>query len=438
MSTKDHVVATLKAWFAAHEDHVVETASQLVQIPSVNPKFDSTVTPGGEAQVQEFISDYLEGIGRSSTVYEVSPGRANLYTTDSKTTCPRSLVFNGHIDVVPEGDHDQWATDPFGGEVRDGKIYGRGAMDMKGGVACAMTAIRAIQETGIELDGCLGLHAVVDEEAGGFGTRDLLGRIPAPKAVVVNEPSNEELQIAEGGLEWVRVVLKGRNNHSAWRYSDIYPQPAGSEPSGQGMNAITLAAEFVSATEKLEREWAMSKRHPLLPPGFTTISPGVLRAGSGSDAEHLPKLYDNPAMVPDTAAIDFDIKFFPGEEKKVRAEFEEFVHSWAGQYAWFKDHPPLIQWELKGLYFPSMDTSENDPLVRTVAETAQPISSRVKVAGFPAVSDAAFYSAAGSSAVIFGPVGGGLHAPDEWVDVESLRRVALILALTAVHQLGVK
>lgn len=432
----DQVSTAIGAWFDQHADQAVATAQELIRIPSVNPKFDQMITPGAERQVQEVIAAHMEAVGRESTTYDVTPGRTNLHTVMGSSH-ERSLVFNGHIDVVPVGDEKQWTQDPFGGQLVDGKVYGRGAMDMKGGIACAITAIEALSEVGVELGGALGLQTVVDEEAGGFGTRSLLERIGAPTAVVVNEPTGEELQIAEGGLEWVRVVIRGRNNHSAWRYGDIYPQPAG-EQTMVGVNAITLVAEFVKAIERLEHHWAMTKRHPLLPVGFTTISPGVLRAGSSISEENLPSLYDNPAMVPDVAAIDFDIKFFPGEENRVRGEFEEFVWRWASQYPWLEENPPEIHWELKDLRFPSMDTSPEDPVVKAVETSATAVTGSALITGFPAVADSAFYSAAGSSALIYGPIGGGLHAPDEWVDAESLKTVSRVLALSAVQYLGVR
>lgn len=429
------LTAKLDAWFADNPNVVRDHTRDLVRIPSVNPKFEPDASPGGESRVQEYLADQLDKVGIAADTYEVSPGRTNLHTP-LDPSAERTLAFNGHIDVVPAGDPAAWSKDPFGGQTEGDRLYGRGALDMKGGVAAALTAIRALREVGFDLDGRLALHTVVDEEAGGFGSRDLLERISAPGAVIVPEPSDEEAQIAEGGLEWVRVTILGRNGHSAWRYASIYPQPATDDNANASVNAIDLMADLIQAVRRLEAQWGATKNHPLLPPGFTTISSGVLRAGAESDEDGLPKLYENPAMVPDVACIDYDLKFFPGEEDTVRQEFEQFVHAWAQQYPWLRDNPPQITWELKGLWFPSMDTPPDAAIVQDLTGAASRAGHEVEISGFPAVADAAFYSHAGADAMIYGPKGGGLHGADEWVDIRSLARVARVLAGTAAAHLS--
>lgn len=428
------IATALSDWFDRNADEVVRTAQDLVRIPSVNPKFDPEAKPDGERAVQEYIAGRMAEVGLDTTIADALPGRPSLHTAVPEGTT--TLAFNGHIDVVPEGDLATWTKDPFGAELDGGRLYGRGALDMKGGVACAMTAIRALRECGFDAADRLALHTVPDEEAGGFGTRALLERITAPTAAMVPEPSNEEIQITEGGLEWVRITIRGRNGHSAWRYADLHPHHEGDPLEEMNVNAIDLLADLVREIGRLEWKWAMTRRHPLLPPGFTTISPGVARAGSSIGDDGLPRLYDNPAMIPDVAVIDYDVKFFPGEEDTVRAELEECVANWAKQHPWLQEHPPTVEWELKGLWFPSMDTPEDDPIVTTTRSVAERLGQSATIAGFPAVADAAFYAHAGTSALIYGPKGAGLHGPDEYVEVASLDSVARALALVAVEYLG--
>ena len=435
MSDTKNMLNTVNAWFDSHADEVVRTAQDLIKIPSVNPKFDPEASPGGEANVQEYISSRLAESGIESSVTEGLPGRPNLHTAVDPEA-PRTLVFNGHIDVVPVGDTATWHTDPFGGEIAGDRLFGRGAVDMKGGVASALTAIRALQECGFAQQHALAFHSVVDEEAGGAGTRALLSQFSAPTAVIVSEPTDEEIQTTEGGLEWVRVTLRGQNGHSAWRYADLYPQRIGDPLEEMNVNVIDLVSDLTREIRQLEWDWAMTRRHPLLPPGFTTISPGVLRAGSGIGADGLPLLYDNPAMIPDTAVIDFDIKFFPGEESTVRQEFESCVLRWAARHPWLRTHTPTFEWELKGVWFPSMDTPADDPIVQALSQAVTSQNRPATISGFPAVADAAFYSHAGAASLIYGPTGAGLHGPDEWVSIRSLRNVSRSLALTAVRYLS--
>lgn len=434
MPSRTVLTNAVNDWFDAHSDEVVELTQNLIAIPSVNPKFDSEASPHGEANVQDYIAEFLSQLGMEPTVYEVSDGRPNLYTPLDPST-DRTIAFNGHVDVVPAGDPQSWSSPPFGGAISNGRVYGRGAMDMKGGIASSLLALKALREVGFAIDGRVGMHTVVDEEAGGFGTRNLLSRIgPAPDSVIVGEPSNEEIQIAAGGLDWVRVTIRGRSGHAGWRFAEIYPQPFDSAERevASSINAIDLATNFLDAVNGLEKQWASAKIHPLLPPGITTISPGVIRGGSGLDDQGLPALFNNPAVIPDSVAVDFDLKFLPGEDGSVRQEFERFVSNWAQQHPWTSEHPPIVKWELADLRFPSMDTPVDNPLVTHLSKSVEATGDSPCITGFPAVADSAFYAAAGSAAVIYGPKGAGIHGPDEWVSIESLKRVSRNLSLTAL------
>lgn len=438
MSFLTGLAGKVNNWFDAHSDEVVEVTQNLIAIPSVNPKFDPEASPGGEASVQDYIAQFLNQLGMEPTVYSVSDDRPNLFTPLDPDAA-RSIAFNGHVDVVPAGDEKSWSFPPFGGAISNGRVYGRGAMDMKGGIASSLLALKALHEVGFALDGRVGMHTVIDEEAGGFGTRDLLSHMGfAPDGVIVAEPSNEELQIAAGGLDWVRVTIRGRSGHAGWRFAEIYPQPFDSaeRDAESSINAIDLASNFLQAVNRLENHWAATKVHPLLPPGITTISPGVIRGGSGLDDQGLPTLFNNPAVIPDSVAVDFDLKFLPGEDNSVRKEFENFVSTWAQQHPWTSKNPPIVKWELANLRFPSMDTPLESPLVASLSKSIEDGGNSPRITGFPAVADSAFYSAAGSAAVIHGPEGAGIHGPDEWVSIESLKRVSRNLSLTALSFLG--
>ena len=324
--------------------------------------------------------------------------------------------------------------------MRGRRLYGRGAIDMKSGVAAAVATARAIRRAGITLEGRLEIHSVVDEEAGGFGARDLVARGRHAAGVIVPEPTWQTVQPAEGGLEWVRVTLRGRNAHSAWRYNELYPQsdtPGRLEP---GVNALELGVRFVTAIQALERDWTTRKRpHPLLPPGMNTIHPGVMVCGSGLGADGLPQLLTNPAIVPDTAVIDFDLKFLPNETSAdIRRDFEAFVHAFAQQDSWLRAHPPTVQWELGGLHFPPLNTPSDHPLVQALVESRRAAGLATEIKGFVAVCDAAHYAGAGMPGVIYGPGGDGFHSSDEYVDLDSLVAVTRTLAAAALHWCGIR
>ncbi len=413
--------------------------AELVRIPTVNPKFERDPALNREADLQHHLRRVLDSIGMRTELYDVFPGRPNL-TGRLPGSDARSLILCGHVDVVPVGDRAAWSVEPFAADIRGERLYGRGAIDMKSGLAAAVAVARALGRVGVALEGRLDIHAVVDEEAGGFGARDLVERGARAAGLIVTEPTWGAVLPAEGGLEWVRVTIRGRNAHSAWRYNEISPQPDTADRLQPGVNALELATRFVTAVQLLERDWTTRKAaHPLLPPGFNTIHPGVMVCGSGIGADGMPKLLGNPAMVPDVAIIDFDLKFLPNETSAdIRRDFEAFVHAWAQQDSWLRAHPPRVQWELYGLHFPPMNTPVDHPLMRAVLDARQARGLSSEVRGFIAVCDAAHYAGAGIPGIIHGAGGDGFHGADEYVDLDSLQSLAETLAATVIGWCGVQ
>ena len=422
-----------------NRDYLVDLTRRLVRIPTVNPKFEADPEINRELKLQHMLKAEYEAVGLATELTDVFPGRPNLTGTLAGGE-ERSLILNGHVDVVPVGDRRLWSVDPFGGELRDGKIYGRGALDMKNGVALNLAVVKAIKDLDLQLDGRLELHAVVDEEAGGFGSMDLVRRGRLARAVIVTEPTWNSVQPAEGGLDWVRVTIKGRNAHSGWRYNEIYPQRDAPDRLQPGVNAIEIATRFLAAVQAFERDRGTRRRaHSLLPPGVNTIAPGVMIAGSGLGPEGLPMVLTNPAITPDVAVIDFDLKFLPNERPaEVRREFEAFVGAFAQLDSWTRENPPTVRWDLGGLHFPPMDTPLDHPLITAMTATRSGMGLVTSIGGFVAVCDAAHYAGAGVNGVLHGAGGAGLHGVDEYVDVDSLVEAAKVVAATTVEWCGVR
>jgi acetylornithine deacetylase len=435
----DKAIVAVLAELGRDEAFQLDLTQQLVRIPTVNPKFEANVALNHEADLQHYLRTVLDDIGMNCESWDVFPGRPNLIGTFAGSAA-RSLILCGHVDVVPVGDRAKWSVDPFGGEIVGRRLYGRGAIDMKSGLAAAVAVARAIRRAGVELEGRLEIHAVVDEEAGGFGARDVVMRGHRAAGLIVMEPTWQALMPAEGGLEWVRVTFRGRNAHSAWRYNEIFPQPDSLERLEPGVNALEIAVRFITAVQHLERDWTTRKRaHPLLPPGVNTIHPGVMVAGSGIAANGFPALLTNPAIIPDVAVIDFDLKFLPDEiSADIRQDFEAFVTAFAQQDSWLRENPPLVQWDLYGLHFPPLNTPTDHPLTRAIVDARAARGQTTEIKGFTAVCDAAHYAGVGIPGVIYGPGGDGFHGPDEYVDLDSLRAVTHTLAAATVRWCGVR
>ncbi|WP_119269833.1 M20 family metallopeptidase [Taklimakanibacter deserti] len=435
--TQDAINAVWKA-LDADRDYVTVLTQNLVRIPSVNPKFVKDPEQNRESAVQDLVGKELTSFGMSIDRWDVFPERPNVVgeLTGSEA---KSLLLCGHIDVVPVGERGAWTVDPFGGEIKNGKLYGRGAVDMKSGVAAAIAAVRAIRKAGIDLEGRLAIHSVVDEETGGFGAIDAVKRGKLAKAAIITEPSWGEIQVCEGGLEWIRITISGRQGHSAWRYNEIWPQR--DEPSRlrPAVNAIDIAARFIEALRQFESSRCRLRQHPLLPPGMNTINVGVIRAGAGLGPDGLPLIMTNPAIIPDIAVIDLDYKFLPNQTKEeIRAEFEAFVHHFCQQDLWLQEHPIRIQWELGGLHFPPMDTRPDHPVVQSLFKYRSELGGKPKITGFIAVADCAHYAGAGVDAVICGATGDGFHGTDEYVDVASIHETTKTLAATIIDWCGAR
>jgi acetylornithine deacetylase len=432
--------AVKAAWKAIDEErnYATDLTQKLVRIPSVNPKFIRDPEQNRESAVQDAVEAELKSIGMSIDRWDVFPDRPNVIGQLAGSE-ERSLLLCGHIDVVPVGERGAWTVDPFGGEIKNGRLYGRGAVDMKSGVAAAIAAIRGIRKAGIELDGRLAMHSVVDEETGGFGAIDAVKRGYLAEAAIITEPSWGEIQVCEAGLEWIRITNTGRQGHSAWRYNEIWPQrdePARLRPA---VNAIDIAVRFLDALRNFESSRCRNRQHPLLPPGMNTINVGVMRAGAGLGPDGLPLILTNPAIIPDVAVIDLDYKFLPNQTKEeIRAEFEDFVHHFCQQDLWLQEHPIKVQWELGGLHFPPMDTPPDHPLAQSLYKRRTELGGKPKISGFIAVADCAHYAGAGVKAMICGATGDGFHGTDEYVDLASLEETTKTLAAAIIDWCGVR
>lgn len=438
MSSPEDIIANVQAAIERDRDWVVGLTRDMVRIPSVNPKFEPNPEINREAAVQALLEPILKDQSFATEQWDALPGRPNLVGEWAGSE-DRSLILCGHIDVVPVGAAKDWSVDPFGGEIVDGRLYGRGAIDMKSGVAACIAAARAIRNAGITLDGRLAIHSVVDEESGGFGAMDAVKRGKLAKAVLVAEPTWGDVLPAEGGLEWVRVTIRGRTAHAGWRYNEIYPQTHEAGRLEPGVNAIELASRFLTALRHYELDRARARSHPLVPLGVNTINPGVIHGGAGLGANGLPNIMTNPAIIPDVAVIDLDMKFLPNESAaEIRRDFEAFVHHFAQTDAWMRANPPTIQWELGGLHFPPMNTPVDHPLVTSLVARKGAIGRRPAVKGFVAVCDAAHYAGAGADGVIFGASGDGFHGVDEYVDVESLVETTKVIAATIIDWCGIR
>lgn len=328
----------------------------------------------------------------------------------------RTLVLNGHVDVVPPGDEALWTEPPFAGVVRDGRVYGRGALDMKGGLVAGLFALRALRRAGVRLAGSVHLQSVVGEEDGGLGTLACVLRGYTGDGAVVMEPTELAVAPAQAGCLNFRVRLRGLAAHGAVRE--------------EGVDAIEKLAPVMARIRDLERARnarlggdPLYARYRLPFP----ICVGTLRAG------------DWASSVADHLTFEGRYGLAPGEDPKdARREMEEAVRASAGDDPWLREHPPRLTWW--GGRFEAARTEPDHPLVRAVRDAGSAVIGRtLPLEGMTYGADMGKLAGLGGTpSVLFGP--GDIrraHRPDEYVEVEELVAVARTLAVAALRFCGV-
>jgi acetylornithine deacetylase len=326
----------------------------------------------------------------------------------------RSLILNGHIDVVPTGPLDMWTQPPFEPKVEDGWMTGRGAGDMKAGLTANLFALDALARLGFAPAADVTVQSVIEEECTGNGALACLQRGYRAEAALITEPSAETLGAAQVGVMWFQVKLRGKPAHVA--------------VAGSGANAIEACFPIIGALHALEARWNETK-HAAFAEHAHPINFVVSRIEGG----------DWTSSVPAWCTFDMRIGLYPGQDlAAVRAEVEATVAQAARSDAFLAQHPPQIVYhgfQAEG-YVLQADTEAQRLLERChEAVAAAPLGLRAGTG----TTDARFYGLyAGIPALVYGPRAENIHAFDERVDLESLRRVTQAIALFVAEWCGVE
>ena len=377
---------------------LVDLTTRLVQIPTENP-------PGNEKVAALFLKPLLSKLGFKIKTVLSPKGRWNIVAEKRWGRGGRTLIFNGHLDVVPSGDPSQWKYPPFQGKLSKGRIYGRGSSDMKSGIASFIHALSMIERSKIPLhQGAVILHLVSDEESHGHQGMGFLtskGRIQGD-AALIGEPTDLRLVIAQKGALWFRISTLGKSAH-------------GSRPH-LGANAIEKMTKLITQLNSIHQE----TEHPLL--GKPTLNIGMIRGGTKIN------------VVPDRCEIEVDRRMLPSEKK------EEVLGEMKGILDSLQSQDSLFQYRMEQIDF--AEPSEIDPdeeITRIGVEAIQEvIGEKPKIQGFSGFTDARFYiNHFHIPTLIFGP--GGMdqsHTTDESVEVDALVQGAHIYGLILLNFLS--
>jgi succinyl-diaminopimelate desuccinylase len=390
------------------EGELIGLTRDLVRIPSVVRPGDPAAT---EAAAAAHVESWMRAQGFEVEVHEVAPGRPNVLGSIGEASAGPTLLLEGHTDVVTEGDASLWSRPPFGGDLVDGRVYGRGSADMKSGLAAALAAAAAIKRSGVDLGGRLVVGALVDEEGDMLGARHLcttaLGR--QLSAAVICEPEQNELCLEQRGVVWARVSMRGRMAHGAM------PEA--------GVNPITALGALLREAPALERRLRrLCRRSPYLRP--PTVTPTVVQA----PVQGVPQ----SNVIPSMAQATLDVRLTPGPDadtvaKEIDATCQRVMEACPGT---------TVEWQAISGFRLATKVERAEPLVQAMVRGVRQATGRApKFGGVPGSTDGTIlHTTLGIPIVTCGP-GNRLipHQVDEYVEVAELVDAARIYVASALN-----
>ncbi|MFE7352266.1 ArgE/DapE family deacylase [Streptomyces sp. NPDC057543] len=417
---------------------------ELIRLTTDLVGFDTTVRGDArepardEADLQEYLAARLRAAGATVDVFTPKPGdlpdspqtppglgfdgRPQLVARFAGTGGGRSLLFNGHIDVVSAEPRREWSSDPFRAEVRAGRLYGRGTCDMKGGIAAAVIAAETLAALGVRLPGDLLINTATDEEWNGAGTLASVGYGVRADSAIVPEPTDLDVVTAQRGILGGTLTVAGRPGHAEY--------PPGDWRTGGAVNAIEKTLPVLAALQRLRERWAddPAHSHPLLPP--PSLVPTTIHGGEWW------------VTYPSSCEVGLDITYLPvqadagGWASRVRHDIEQAVREACAADGWLTAHPPRFVWDTE---LPPAEVDSAHPLVGAVTASATALGRTPRLLGEPSWTDAATLTRIGSTpAVCLGPTATRpdgsptLHTIDEYIEVTDLVDTAKALALAAL------
>ncbi len=412
-----------RALRAIELDRMLDMLSDLVAIPS---------SANQETPAQERLAREMEEIGLTADVWEIDFDRLKrhpAYTADVERheglgvvgtmtggdADGATLILNGHVDVVPAGDRARWSSSPWTLTEREGRVYGRGAVDMKGALCCALAAARAIREAGVELRGSLQIQSVIGEEDGGAGTLATLEQGHTGDGAIVLEPTLMVVAPAHAGALSFRLTVPGRAAHGALRE--------------EGVDPVEKFVPIFQRLRALEADRNANVAEPLFASDTLpfALCMGRLRAGIW------------PSTVAEELVCEGRYGVAPDEDlAAARSALESAVAEAARADAWLRDHPPRIEWI--GAQFAPARTAADDPIVTAVAEAYRSVTGEpARLGGMRFGADMRLLvNQGGIPTVLFGP--GDVreaHRPDESIEVAELLTATRILVVSALRFCGV-
>lgn len=397
-------------------DHAIGFLQEMVAIPSVT---------GDEAAIQRFMAGHFEKVGLEIDMWETNweelknhpgyrpvargyEGRFNIVATLKGSGGGRSLLLNGHTDVIPVGNGEGWSDNPWSAKIEGGRIYGRGSCDMKSGVASHVLAVQYLKELGLTPKGDVMINVVIDEEVSGHGTLDTIIRGYKADAGISGETSDLAVQPACIGRIWFEIEIQGK--------------PAGIQQRYQGVSAIDLGNTITKAVAELEAKRIATVTHPLYPSAIDSLPCiiGSFQAGG------------YPSAFPSSGLLKGSIGTVPGEDHEgVKRSLVEQVARAAAEDPWMKDYPPAVRFV--GYDAEASEIPRDHPIVNQVSRVYTELTGKPPViSGRQGAADTRFLNSYGETpTVIFGPGSTAvMHSNDEYVSIDDYLTSIKVMALS--------
>lgn len=371
--------------------------ADLVKIESINPE----LAPGGsgEAKIAAYVADFLRAAGLKTRIQKLGRGRANVVGVLRGRGGGRSLMLNGHLDTVGVAGMEA----PFSAEIKNNRLYGRGAQDMKGGITAALMAAATLAK-GPRLRGDLIIAAVADEEYKSLGTRVLLEEVKTDAAIVM-EPTGLEIATAHKGFAWAEIETLGKAAH-------------GSRPQ-DGLDAIAMMGRVLGGIERLQETLDEASPHPLL--GHASVHASLISGGQ--------ELSSYPA----NCKLSLERRLLPGEDaSSLKRELVEITANLSNQDAKFRVRTTI------GYSALALETAPESPIAQSLISCARKVigpSARFGAQSF--WTDASLLNEAGIASVLFGPGGAGMHSTVEYVTLPEVALCAQALVECAQDFCGI-
>lgn len=383
------------------EEETLDLLKKLVGIPSHKG------VPNQETEVAKTIYDFFLKENIEAELFPVTDGRCNIIARMRGTGTGKSLLFTGHTDTVPPYG---MKGNPYDAKILDGKMFGRGVVDMKAGLVCMMMAMAAIKRSGTELSGDLIFAGVIDEEAKSEGTRWYLRNQEIPSAAIVSEPTDMQICIGHRGLEWLEFRFLGKAVHGGKQQ--------------EGINAIQKVTDFINRVESNLLPKLKERNHPII--GNSSMNYGFIKGGT------------QPSTVAGTCILQIDRRWIPSEKyEDVLDEYQQLLDELSAEDETFKGTFTIMDSSyMEDSYIHQAMYTEPDEIIVTVAEQAlQKVMGKSSPLGsFPAWTDGGLISYYGKiPTIVLGP--GELesaHAENEHIEISSIVPAILVYVTIAL------